>query len=74
MNRKVSGTQLFKDVLFEIVSLLLKLEMTGCPVWGHGVLWSVLRASIWNPREMQNAGLDLPSVSSYEGEMIQLKH
>lgn len=44
MNRKVSGTQLFKDVLFEIVSLLLKLEMTACPVWGHGVLWSVLRA------------------------------
>ena len=44
MKRKVSRMQLFKDVLFEIVSLFLKLEMTACPVWGHGVLWSVLRA------------------------------
>lgn len=59
VKRKVSRMQLFKDVLFEIVSLLLKLEMTACPVWGHGVLCLVLRASLWNPREMQNAGLNL---------------
>ena len=42
VKRKVSRMQLFKDVLFEIVSLLLKLEMTACPVWGHGVLCLVL--------------------------------